>query len=133
MSRPPALIPFLVVVVFAMDTGHAQGNEPRCARAKLELESFNAALDLRHGLTGSLPEDSEWFEALVREHLVSASERNSDPWGRAYVYSKNGSTFDLMTAGADGQIGTSDDQIKADHWQWRTCGDGCARAGCLAC
>jgi hypothetical protein len=35
--------------------------------------------------------------------------KRSDPWGRPYIYNQNGYTFIVLSAGADGKEGTTDD------------------------
>jgi Type II secretion system (T2SS), protein G len=112
-----------------MATGQAYGETPLCDEAEYELKSLDRVIELRRAIAGSLPDESEWFEVLVREHLLDAASRKMDPWGRPYVYRKRGDTFELFTLGPDGEAGTADDQVKADRWKWRM-RSGCARSGC---
>lgn len=131
MTRRTVLVFIFAMTASAMATGEVSGSVPTCGRAQRQLETMNGALEMRATLNGELPDDSEWFDVLVRERLVHASFR-MDPWGRPYVYRRTGTTFELMTVGADGQAGTDDDQIKADRWKWRSCSKGCLPSGCIS-
>jgi hypothetical protein len=132
MSRRIILGCMIATAALAIATSDALGFEPLCDLAKSELQSLDRAIELRQASAGSLPSESEWFEVLIREHLLDASARNVDPWGRPFVYRRRGDTFDLFTVGPDGEADTSDDQIKSDRWRWSKCNSGCSRSGCTS-
>jgi general secretion pathway protein G len=46
---------------------------------------------------------------LVGEKRGYIREVNLDPWGNYYVYRPAGSTYEIFSAGPDGQAGTADD------------------------
>jgi hypothetical protein len=129
MTRRTVLLLTFASAASAVTASDVFGNIPTCQRAQSQLRTFAGALELHRNLAGSLPEESEWFDVLVRDGMVDARTRN-DPWGHPYVYRKTGDSFDLFTVGADGLSGTADDQIKADQWGWRTCSSGRSRSGC---
>src|SRR5262245_29753755 len=121
MTRRSVLVCMFAAAAFVIATRQALGYTPLCDRAKYELQSLNQLIELRRAMTGSLPDESEWFEILVRERLLDAASRKVDPWGHPYVYRNRGDTFELFTVGPDGKAGTADDQLKADRWKWGTC------------
>jgi Type II secretion system (T2SS), protein G len=49
------------------------------------------------------------FERGSYPETLDVISRSSDPWGRPYIYKQNGYTFIVMSAGADGKEGTTDD------------------------
>ncbi|MFQ5988513.1 MAG: DUF4388 domain-containing protein [Candidatus Methylomirabilales bacterium] len=69
--------------------------------ARLELPQ---ALDLYLLLHGGYPND---LTRLQSEGLFSGELR--DPWGRPWVYRQQESTYQLISPGPDGRVGTPDD------------------------
>lgn len=88
--------------------------------AKLQIESFAAAIDLFFLDNGRYPTTSEGLNALVKApsaagrwggpYLKQASVP-ADPWGRPYEYRVPGKTtpYVITSAGADGQKGGASD------------------------
>ncbi len=49
------------------------------------------------------------FEYDSYPETLDVISKRSDPWGRPYIYNQNGYTFIVLSAGADGKEGTTDD------------------------
>jgi general secretion pathway protein G len=115
----------LVVVIIGILAGLVvpnlvgRGEEARIKAAEADIYGgLSAALDLYELDTGSYPEK---LEDLVVEPGSSKNWRGpyikkglpQDPWGNRYLYKKpgqnNSSSYDLSSAGPDGQENTADD------------------------
>ena len=91
--------------------------------AKIQIESFAAALDLYYLDNGSYPATNEGLKALV-ERPISARSWNGpyirtgsvpdDPWGHPYVYKSPGdhSPYEIDSYGTGG-IGDTQTMIKS--------------------
>ena len=91
--------------------------------AKIQIESFEAALDLYYLDNGSYPASNEGLKALV-ERPASASAWNGpylrsgalpdDPWGHPYVYKAPGdhAPYEIASYGA-GRMGETQRMIKS--------------------
>jgi general secretion pathway protein G len=91
--------------------------------AKIQIESFEAALDLYYLDNGSYPASNEGLKALV-ERPASASAWNGpylrsgalpdDPWGHPYVYTAPGdhAPYEIASYGA-GRMGETQRMIKS--------------------
>jgi general secretion pathway protein G len=88
--------------------------------AKLQIDSFASALDLYFLDNGRYPSASEGLAALVRQPpsadrwsgpYLQQTEVPADPWGNPYEYRVpgNNAPFSVVSMGADGQRGGSDD------------------------
>lgn len=96
----------MVVMVF---TGSATDAKIRAASG--DIKTYQSALDLF-----ALDNNDQYPANLAQ--LASGSKKylrdlNNDPWGNPYIYEKPGShhpeSYDLYSAGPDGQKGTEDD------------------------
>lgn len=87
--------------------------------AKIQIESFESALDLYYLDAGRYPTTSEGLNALIERPGNSAAWAGpylkgdivpNDPWGRTYVYRSPGQhgAYDILSSGASGQEGGSD-------------------------
>ena len=97
--------------------------ESKVKTAKIQIESFEAALDLYYLDNGSYPTGSEGLKALV-ERPASAVAWNgpylrigavpNDPWGHPYVYKTPGdrAPYEIDSYGP-GAIGDSSKLIKS--------------------
>ena len=97
--------------------------ESKVKTAKIQIESFEAALDLYYLDNGSYPTGSEGLKALV-ERPASAVAWNgpylrigavpNDPWGHSYVYKTPGdhAPYEIDSYGP-GAIGDSSNLIKS--------------------
>lgn len=89
----------------------AQLSDSRERAAKLQIEAFSSALDIFYIDVGRYPAQSEGLTALVSRPsnlqtwngpYIRGDRVPLDPWGREYIYSTNGQSFQIVTAGADG-------------------------------
>ena len=97
--------------------------ESKVKTAKIQIESFEAALDLYYLDNGAYPSGSEGLKALV-ERPASAPAWNgpylrigtvpNDPWGHPYVYKAPGdhAPYEIDSYGAGG-VGDSTNLIKS--------------------
>lgn len=87
--------------------------------AKIQIESFESALDLYYLDAGRYPTTSEGLHALVERPgdsgmwtgpYLKGDTVPDDPWGRSYLYRSPGQhgAYDIMSSGASGQDGGSD-------------------------
>lgn len=95
-----------VTLVFA-----GRANEARINTALADIKTYENALDLY-----ALDNNDKYPERLAQ--LTSSKKTyirdlNNDPWGNPYIYEKPGrkhpNSYDLYSAGPDGQKGTADD------------------------
>lgn len=89
--------------------------------AKAQVEAFSRALSTFRLDVGRFPTSEEGLSALVVKPASTTSKWNGpylsksvpvDPWERPYVYrapGANGSDFDLLSYGKDGQLGGEGD------------------------
>ncbi|MCP4618168.1 MAG: type II secretion system major pseudopilin GspG [Bradyrhizobium sp.] len=93
-------------------------SDSRVKGAKIQIQSFSAALDLFYLDAGRYPTGAEGLEALVRPvtgiaawngPYVKGGKIPADPWGNAYVYRVPGerSAYEIRSLGSDGQEGGS--------------------------
>jgi general secretion pathway protein G len=98
-------------------------SESKVKAAKIQIESFSAALDLYYLDNGAYPAANEGLTALV-ERPSSALAWNGpylktssvpvDPWGRPYLYKVPGdhAPYEIDSNGADG-VGNSRSLIRS--------------------
>jgi general secretion pathway protein G len=98
-------------------------SESKVKAAKIQIESFSAALDLYYLDNGAYPGANEGLTALV-QHPPSALAWNGpylktgsvpvDPWGHPYVYKAPGdhSPYEIDSYGAGG-VGDSQNLIRS--------------------
>jgi general secretion pathway protein G len=97
-------------------------SDSKVKAAKIQIESFEAALDLYYLDNGSYPASNEGLKALVQKPISAASWNGpylrtravpDDPWGHAYVYVAPGdhSPYEIASYGASG-VGDSQSMIK---------------------
>jgi general secretion pathway protein G len=91
-------------------------SESKVKAAKIQIASFESALDLYYLDAGQYPSSSEGLDALVKRPSDVAAWNGpylkggivpEDPWGHAYVYhspSEHG-PYDIVSYGVDGQQG----------------------------
>ena len=95
--------------------------------AKIQIASFENALDLYYLDANRYPTTSEGLRALIERpggtaawsgpYLKSNAVPN-DPWGRLYVYRSPGEhgPYDIMSYGADGQEGGTGADTDITSW-----------------
>jgi len=93
--------------------------------ARTQIATFDTALNTYEVDTGSYPSTQAGLRALVVQPSDVGSWRGPylasdiplDPWGHPYTYEYPGklnpSGFDIISMGADGQLGTADDIYNA--------------------
>ncbi len=95
-------------------------SDARGKSAKLQIESFGAALDLYFLDTGRYPTTSDGLDALIKRPAnmerwngpyLQQKNIPADPWGNPYQYRAPGTNgaYEIVSLGADGRKGGSDD------------------------
>ena len=97
-------------------------NIAREARARSDIQSILTPLTLYETMNGFPPSTAQGLQALVvkptteprpRSWSVFMESVQIDPWGKQYMYEKPGKhntkSYDVFSAGADGQPHTEDD------------------------
>ena len=95
-------------------------DEARVTKAKNDLRLYESALDLYRMDNFKYPTSEQGLDALVHKpndpNLKNyraegyVKQLQKDPWGHDYVYvspGTNGTPYDLLSLGADGQVGGS--------------------------
>ncbi len=91
-------------------------DEARVTVAKTDIRTISAALKMYRLDNGDYPTTEQGLAALSKKPTTAPEPRNwsaegylaqvpVDPWGRPYVYTHNGATFDLVSLGKDGKPG----------------------------
>ena len=127
-----AIIGILVAMMVPNLAGRSE--EARIARAQSEINStIKLALSMFESHTGKFPTTEQGLTALVTDPGQGTSWRGpyiervkqlKDPWGNEYHYEcpgqNNTTSYDLASAGPDGQLGTEDDVTNYDGGQEST-------------
>ena len=107
-----------------------RADDARITKAKSDIVSLEAALDLYQLDNYVYPTTNQGLEALATKPTDSPLPRNykqggyvkslpEDPWGRDYLYLNpgiKGGQYDLYTLGADGEEGG--EGVNADIGNW---------------
>ena len=97
------------------------GDQARVTRAKSDLDTIQAGLDLYKLQNGRYPSTSEGLAVLVQGKgaYLKGSAVPQDPWGRDYLYASPGQhgEADVWSLGADGKEGG--DETNADIGSWQ--------------
>ncbi|HVS50999.1 MAG TPA: type II secretion system major pseudopilin GspG [Opitutaceae bacterium] len=117
------ILGILAALVLPKFTGRTE--QARVTAAITQISTFGTALDSFEVDTGSYPRGQDGLQQL----LVAPSDVTNwhgpylksdiplDPWGHPYVYEYpgriNANGYDIVSAGPDGQPGTSDDIVNA--------------------
>lgn len=106
--------------------------EARQMKARIQMESIETALKLYKLDNGFYPSTEQGLEALVEAPTVGQLPRvwreggylekgkvPKDPWGNDYIYLCPGLhyDFDLISCGADGQIGGEGYDKDINNWE----------------
>jgi general secretion pathway protein G len=119
---PLLLIPFAIM----MPAMESRTDNARNTAARTDLSSLTLALESYELDTGSYPSTIEGLDALVHQPANKPGWQGpyvkkipQDPWGRAYTYRHPGKqdpkSFDLISSGPDGRLGTDDDVSNEDE------------------
>lgn len=94
------------------------GQEAKANATKVQLNSLKQSIDLFQVRMNKLPESLEELrdgpsDAAGKAKWVAPiiTEIPTDAWENALTYSKNGNTYELRSAGIDGQVNTDDDVV----------------------
>lgn len=112
-----------VLAAIMLPSFSGRSEEARKTRAKTEIEStLGLALDMFEADTGGYPSTEQGLDALIskpdgvanwRGPYIKKSNRFEDPWENKYHYQFPGQhsvfSYDLISPGPDGQLGTDDD------------------------
>lgn len=95
-----------------------RGDDARAVAAKADIAQIKSALKLYYLDNQRFPSTEQGLQALISKPTSGAIPSNwktggyleklpKDPWGNAYVYLSPGAKgdFELMSYGADGQLG----------------------------
>ena len=95
-----------------------RGDEARVQAAKTDIRTIENALDTYRLHNSHYPSTDQGLEALVSKPSGSPEAKNwrgpylkqspKDPWGNEYGYIREGSSYEIISYGADGQAGGSD-------------------------
>jgi general secretion pathway protein G len=118
------LVVMVIISILASIVGVAavrRIGQAKITKAQAELATLKQAVTAFNVDNGRVPTSSEGLNALIAkpdesldnwEKTLDTDTVPLDPWGHAYIYrspGSNGNDYDLLSAGPDGQEGTSDD------------------------
>ena len=103
-------------------------SDSRVKAAKIQIESFSAALDLFYLDAGRYPTTSEGLGSLVKRPTsisvwngpyLRSNAVPADPWGNPYVYKSPGQhgPFDIVSLGSDGREGGTGAAADVTSWK----------------
>jgi general secretion pathway protein G len=103
-------------------------SESKVKTARIQVDSFAAALDLYYLDSGTYPASGDGLSALVKKPDGAASWNGpylksnavpNDPWGRPYIYVFPGQhgVYDLMSLGPEGREGGTGAASTVASWQ----------------
>lgn len=75
---------------------------------ELQLQAFAKSLELYKMVYGDYPDN---FERFIKSNFESdpGKDITIDSWGKSYRYINKGNSYEVSSAGPDGEFGTSDD------------------------
>jgi general secretion pathway protein G len=102
-------------------------SQSKVKTARIQIESFESALDLFFVDAGRYPTTSEGLSALVQRPgsapfwsgpYLKGNTVPADPWGTPYVYRSPGQhgAYDIISHGANQQGGETDAQSDITSW-----------------
>ena len=103
----------LAAIVIPKMAGRSQ--QAKVTAAQTQISSFKGALDAYEVDTGAYPKGGNLGELVSsnvqNNHAPYLDHIPADPWGNNYQYDYPGKhgTYDLISAGPDGRMGTEDD------------------------
>jgi general secretion pathway protein G len=101
--------------------------ESKVKTAKIQIESFEGALDLYFLEAGRYPTTSEGLNALIQRPgntvawngpYLKANMVPTDPWGAPYIYRAPGQhgAYDIISRGTDKQEGGMGAEAEITNW-----------------
>lgn len=105
-----------------------RADDARTTAAKTDVNNLMLALKLYKLDNQRYPTSEQGLQALIRKPTTSPTPSNwrpyldklpSDPWDRAYIYVNPGvkAEIDVMSFGADGQVGGDGKNADIGSWQ----------------
>ena len=108
-----------------------RADDARITKAKADIVSLEAALDLYQLDNYVYPTTEQGLEGLASKPSASPEPRNykqggyikslpKDPWGREYLFLNpgiKGGAYDIYTFGADGEEGGNSANADIGNWQ----------------
>ncbi len=113
------ILGILAAIVVPKFSGRTE--QARVAAAQSQIATFNTALDAFEVDNGYYPKGKSGLHDLVQQPRDAQNWRGPylkgdiplDPWKHEYIYEcpgrHNPTSYDLMSTGADGQVGGEDD------------------------
>lgn len=110
--------------------GHPE--EARRTKAKIQIQGIETALKMYKLDNGSYPSTEQGLQALVelpasgklapkwrKGGYLEKGRVPKDPWQNEYIYLCPGDNrdFDLLSRGADGEIGGEDENVDINSWE----------------
>src|SRR5436190_13535120 len=115
-----------VLAAIVYPKGAHRGEEARVTAARTQIAAFKTALDAFEVDNGFYPKGKNGLLDLVQKPSNALNWHQyldnlpKDPWNNDYVYEcpgrHNANSYDLMSAGPDGRLGSDDD---ITNWQGR--------------
>ncbi len=113
-----AILAVLAAIVYPRLTNRIVG--ARITATATQIKAFSTALDIFEVDNGSYPKGPNGLSDLVQRPRDAANWHGpyleaipKDPWGNAYSYAFPGklhpASYDIISAGPDGNLGTPDD------------------------
>ncbi len=120
----------VVVAIIAILTGAValnlagRTNEARIARAKLDIQQLQTALDTYRSDNGRYPTQAQGLQALYEKPVIEPlptrypaepylrGKEPLDPWGATYIYmspGRRGELFEIISYASDGEPGGEGD------------------------
>ncbi|MFA4029787.1 MAG: hypothetical protein GDYSWBUE_001081 [Candidatus Fervidibacterota bacterium] len=107
--------------------------EAKRARAKMDIQALEAALDMYYAHNGYYPTTEQGLRALIVKPTTEPAPKNwqgpylkhgklpKDPWGNDYQYicpgKRNVDSFDLYSLGRDGKEGGTGLDADIGNWE----------------
>ncbi|HKM37828.1 MAG TPA: type II secretion system major pseudopilin GspG [Thiopseudomonas sp.] len=96
--------------------------------ARMQIQELAAAMDMYNLEVGRYPAQDQGLRALIEQPAGEARWKGpylrkstipNDPWGNDYVYRFPGQhgPFDLLSLGADGQLGGEGEDAEIGSWE----------------
>jgi general secretion pathway protein G len=114
------MVVVIIIALFAVLVGpnlFRQADKAKVTAARVQIESFEAALVEYHADNGVFPSQEQGLEAL-RPYMKK--DIPLDPWKHPYVYrypGEHGEEPDLICYGADGQPGGEGTNADVVNWK----------------
>lgn len=120
-----AIMGLMIAIAAPRVIGYFEASKAKAA--KIQISNIGAALDLYRLSNGAYPSEQQGLKALVEKPEAATSwdgpylnraDGIIDPWDRPYVYKLPGQhgAYDIVSYGADGKEGGTDDDQDVGSW-----------------